>query len=181
MIEQVPLPLLLEAVQANSSIERMAAVDALARHPDQAAVSALLAALGDSDEFVRQQALFNLFIYHPEALSEVLHEVDEVLAGNAVGPVLGSIERTKMAQLLGSIGQSSPSTILLLTEALHWPHWQVRQAAAQALGNLEGDIPFETFELLLVLCHEDDARSVREAARTAVDILLLRGQVKDVA
>jgi HEAT repeat protein len=70
------------------------------------------------------------------------------------------------------MGVHSPTLFDVLTQLLHWPYWEVRMKAVQALGKLQGKIPDATIHRLFALHEDPDSRAVRQAASEALGKIL---------
>ncbi len=170
--EQAPLEPLLQALRDPSEQVRAVAVTTLAKMGERVHPQPLLAMLGDTSDYARRSALQALFLWRPEALHAVAGEARAMMQGRE--PLLGSLERSLKARVLGDIGQATPDTVAYLTGSLGWHYWQTRMEAAKALGRLEGAIPRRTLDLLLDLRDDHESEAVREAAQEALDLILAR-------
>ncbi|MDQ2902203.1 MAG: HEAT repeat domain-containing protein [Chloroflexota bacterium] len=169
--EQAPLEPLLQALRDPSEQVRAVAVTTLAKMGERLPPQPLLAMLGDTSDYARRSALQAFFLWRPETLHAVAGEARAMMQGQGPGPLLGSLERSLKARVLGDIGQATPDTVAYLTGSLGWHYWQTRMEAAKALGRLEGAIPRRTLDLLLDLRDDHESEAVREAAQEALDLI----------
>jgi HEAT repeat protein len=148
---------------------RETALEALSALGPDTPSDILVAAVGDLDEHIREKALEALGQAYPDALPPLAEEAREILGGGQAGPALGSLVRAMQAKDIGQRGLRSPEAIAELTELLHWPYWQVRLSAVEALPRSGPGLPCATHDRLEELCHDAQSAAVREAARAALD------------
>jgi HEAT repeat protein len=140
-------------LSAPEPVRRWRAAAALRRNPlcGPDAVSALVRALGDEEQFVRWHAAEALAAQEPgrahQALERALTDPDPV-------------RRAGAAEALGKLGGESAT--LALKKRIADPEASVRQAVAAALGEIADPT---TAESLLPLIEDDDPQVVRAAAR----------------
>ena len=153
----VCVPALIEALESDPVPNvRQCAARSLGDLKAANAVSALLAALEDSDLRVARAAARALGqIGDIQAEEKLLHLITHD------DPLL----RQASAQSLGLIGSSASARHLI--GALDDPKWIVRQAAAEALGRLGDPLTIPALELVL----QDEREIVRVAALRALKMI----------
>jgi HEAT repeat protein len=177
----VPTELLMDVLRGGGDLrERAEAALILGELKVEAATEELVSSLGDSNEVVRNAVARVLSQQYPDVLPLVISEATAVLMRKEAGPVFGSLSRGFIAELIGYGGQSSPALVEKLTSLFSWHYWEVRMKAAEALGNLQRNIPDESIRRLLDLRHDPKSPAVREAADFALaDILSLETGIED--
>lgn len=123
-------------------------------------VSALVAALGDSEWLVKQAAadLMKILGQLPAAVVAHIAEAQVAELGDSSGQV-----RQAAARSLGALGHSSAETVSALVAALGDSSELVRQAAASILGDL-GQSSAETVSALVAALGDSDYDVRRSAA-----------------
>jgi HEAT repeat protein len=159
---------------------RAATVKVLAQHAE-ISVKLLTAFIGDEDSRVRAQALAALR-QKAGNISSVMQEATDVFYGRPAGPILASITKGFIAEILGQLGIARREVFDYLERLLDWHFWQVRVKAAKALGQIQRNVPETTIKRLLELRLDPDPmmRAVREAANDALaEILSLETGIED--
>jgi HEAT repeat protein len=179
--EQVPTELLMDTLHGGGdSHERAETALILGKLKVEAATEELVAALGDSNEAVRDAVARVLYQKYPDVLPPVISEATAVLLRQGASLVFGSLSRGFIAELIGYAGQSSPALVEKLTSLLSWHYWEVRMNAVEALGKLQRNIPDESIRRLLDLRHDPQSPAVRKAADVALaEILSLEAGIED--
>ena len=121
---------LVTALDHEQSYIREAVVLELGQLKDHTAVELVVAALGDSEQRVREAAIQVLHQLHPEALPTVVREAIAIVQRGEPGKVLGSMLQRVVADAIGNVGHNSPALLEKLTQLLEWPYWEVRIKAA---------------------------------------------------
>jgi HEAT repeat protein len=178
--EHFPIEPLLAGLDDNDVLVRALVVRALGQAGIRAPKELLVAALGSSEEVVREAAAEALKRTHPDALFAVIPEVLAIVNGQGAGSVFGSLVQGFIAETIGNLGFASSNLLEQLTLLLDWPYWEVRMKAAQALGKLRRNIPDAAIRRLLELRRDPQSRTVCVVANDALaEILSLETGIED--
>ncbi len=116
---------LLAALRSDSPVNRAAAARALGNHPDPQAISALVNALGDADEHVREWA------------ARSLGNVGDETALPALAVALNDSEGEVAQWAARSLGNlARPASVDALVQSLTHQNREVRGWSARSLGNI---------------------------------------------
>jgi HEAT repeat protein len=124
-----PLSAWVEQLNDRSATARQEAAEALGKMgaPAKPAIAPLIAALGDSDEVVREAAAAALSAFGKEAVSPLADALKHKEAA----------VRRGAADALGDIGSTAKTAVPALRDALQDKDAEVRKAVAEALTRIE--------------------------------------------
>jgi HEAT repeat protein len=161
----------------NGGDVRSAAIQALKHIQGQTITELIIAALGDSEQRVREAAGEALQQRDPEALLSVVPEAIAILQGHAPGNILGSLLQGVIAEAIGNLGYTSPTLVEKLVNLLDWSYWEVQVKAIEALGRLRRNIPDAAIRHLFELWRDPfQPQTIRQAVDQALaSILALEG------
>lgn len=183
--ERVPVEPLIAALQAirDESVDvRAAAARALGHLGERVPVEPLVAALSDSRKKVREAALEAIQQMNSEILHAMEREATMILVKQEPGEVFRPLIEGFIADIIGSMDQSSPVLLQRLTELLdpRQHRLEVQMKAARAMGKLRRNIPNEAIRRLLELRRNPQSRTMRNVADDALmEILSLETGIED--
>ena len=165
-----PIILFLRELNDDDVSIRQTAARKLGELDDPSATDALIQALNDPDEDVRYLAAEALGIKQAETAVQPLLRV---LEDDQEDPDVGAAA----AIALGQIGHHGGVVEILVRRLTH-PDRFVREAAAQALGDLA---PLDAVQPLVHMMRNDPISNVREAATTALCVIRARTESDEAA
>ncbi|GHO57418.1 HEAT repeat domain-containing protein [Ktedonobacter robiniae] len=136
-----PIEAFVTSLADDTFIVRESAFNALIHVRERVPLHLIKAQIGDSNAY--QFAIKYLQQTHPEILGEVVEEASNILLGQEMSELLGSIQQAHIAEIIGNMPNPGPLLVNKLVELLDWPHQKVRMIAAQALSKLHIALPKE--------------------------------------
>lgn len=144
----------------------------------------LIWAIQDPSSTVRQTALALVKQQAPDEAERAAHDATRILLGNASAPedvvACGALWQVDIARSLLRIGLPTPEIVAKLASMIDWPHWRVKVAAIDALGEMKRHIPLETIERLKVLRYDlGEPYVVRDACDDSLAGILALDPMED--
>jgi len=137
-------------------------------------IAEVLSAVGDSELTMRTNATQSLRAVAPDVHRALLPEARRVLAGDTPGPILQTLIWHEISTHI-FWGNTSPLPDIifeLLGEMLDWHYWETRGDAANALTQIQRNIPDDLLQRLYWLRLHDPVLYVRQCADGALAAIL---------